>query len=108
MCIRDRGDFYGTSGEVLMTKDEWYRQLFERLDNDINNWIHHYACLLYTSSDVISLNIIKYKSIAQILNVLANGYMIGWSLISVSYTHLDVYKRQISDTSAYDHCERFL
>ena len=26
-----------------MTKDEWYRQLFERLDNDINNWIHHYA-----------------------------------------------------------------
>ena len=26
-------DFYGTSGEVLMTKDEWYRQLFERLDN---------------------------------------------------------------------------
>ena len=27
------GDFYGTSGEVLMTTDEWYRQLFERLDN---------------------------------------------------------------------------
>ena len=26
-----------------MTKDEWYRQLFERLDNDINNWIHYYA-----------------------------------------------------------------
>ena len=26
-----------------MTKDEWYRQLFERLDNDINNWIHHCA-----------------------------------------------------------------
>ena len=25
--------FFGTSGEVLMTKDEWYRQLFERLDN---------------------------------------------------------------------------
>lgn len=24
---------FGTSGEVLMTKDEWYRQLFERLGN---------------------------------------------------------------------------
>ena len=43
MCIRDRiiGDFYGTSGEVLMTKDEWYRQLFERLDNDINLSLIH-------------------------------------------------------------------
>lgn len=36
-------EFFKRSSEVLMTKDEWYRQLFERLDNDINNWIHHYA-----------------------------------------------------------------
>ena len=28
------GDLHhGPGGEVLMTKDEWYRQLFERLDN---------------------------------------------------------------------------
>ena len=36
---------------------------------------------VFLTSDVVSLNIIKYKSIAQILNVLADGYMIGWSLI---------------------------
>ena len=39
------------------------------------------AFKVFLTSDVISLNIIKYKSIAQILNVLADGYMIGWSLI---------------------------
>ena len=26
-------NFFKRSSEVLMTKDEWYRQLFERLDN---------------------------------------------------------------------------
>ena len=35
------------------------------------------AFKVFLSSDVVSLNIIKYKSIAQILNVFANGYMIG-------------------------------
>ena len=35
-----------------MTKDEWYRQLFERLDNDINNWIHHYAYKLAVGSSI--------------------------------------------------------
>lgn len=35
-----------------MTKDEWYRQLFERLDNDINNWIHHYAYNLAVGSSI--------------------------------------------------------
>ena len=39
------------------------------------------AFKVFLTSDVVSLNIIKYKSIAQILNVLADGYMIGWSLI---------------------------
>mgnify|MGYP007085015822 CR=1 FL=1 len=39
------------------------------------------AFKVFLASDVVSLNIIKYKSIAQILNVLADGYMIGWSLI---------------------------
>ena len=36
---------------------------------------------VFLTSDVVSLNIIKYKSIAQILNVLADGYVIGRSLI---------------------------
>ena len=39
------------------------------------------AFKVFLTSDVVSLNIIKYKSIAQILNVFADGYMIGWSFI---------------------------
>ena len=38
------------------------------------------AFKVFLTSDVISLNIIKYKSIAQILNVLADGYMIGYQI----------------------------
>ena len=39
------------------------------------------AFKVFLASDIVSLNIIKYKSIAQILNILADGYMIGRSLI---------------------------
>ena len=35
------------------------------------------AFKVFLASDVVSLNIIKYKSIAQILNVLADGYVIS-------------------------------
>ena len=38
------------------------------------------AFKVFLTSDVVSLNIIKYKSIAQILNVLADGYMIGYQI----------------------------
>ena len=36
---------------------------------------------IFPATNIVSLNIIKYKSIAQILNVFADGYMIGWSFI---------------------------
>ena len=57
--------------------------------------VYHFKVFL--TSDVVSLNIIKYKSIAQILNVLADGYMIGWSLICCQKLTDLIRRSQIAD-----------
>src|SRR5699024_2625196 len=54
------------------------------------------AFKVFLTSDVISLNIIKYKSIAQILNVLADGYMIGWSLICCQSLNVLIRRSQVT------------
>ena len=48
------------------------------------------------------LYIIKYESIAQILNVLADGYMIGWSLICCQQLTDLIRRSQVADIIHYE------
>ena len=55
------------------------------------------AFQIFLPSNVITFNIIKHESIAQIFNVFANGYMIGSYFIRSQQTTHFIWRSQIAD-----------
>ena len=87
MCIRDR----------LNTTFAFHKKKLKMFDISLTEWVGYLASLVlmisFLMKNINTLRIIN--SIGAVLFVIY-GFMLttSWPIIAVSYTHLDVYKRQ--------------
>ena len=92
MCIRDRnlaGEGLADGGSIVITRDV---EADKQADVDV------YKRQQHSAPAVVECAVALTQGDSHLLEVELVSQLLGNALVAVSYTHLDVYKRQVFDS----------